>query len=224
VFGVHAPSRQRAAAPIPKISGDRHDLFALQYVDFVAGTGTPVAPRKCIYTHYTGWLTDGTKFDSSRDTMPNGQPRTPLSFNQGARRVIAGWDLGFDGMKVGGQRRLIIPYQLAYGDAGRPPVIPPKATLIFDVELLAVADTLPRPVAAPGAAPAAGGGRGGAQGATCPEMDRRQRQIAAIRSRIASSGIRPIPAFMLSRRCATLDVAGIAQVIAGCDTTNLRSN
>ena len=71
-----------------------------------------------------------------------GKPRDPISFPQGARRVIAGWDLGFEGMKVGGQRRLFIPYQLAYGEAGRPPVIPPKAELIFDVELMAVADTL----------------------------------------------------------------------------------
>ena len=101
-----------------------------------------VAPRQCIYTHYTGWLTDGTKFDSSRDTMPNGRPKMPLTFAQGVRRVIAGWDLGFEGMRVGGQRRLFIPYQLAYGEAGRPPVIPPKSELIFDVELLATADTL----------------------------------------------------------------------------------
>jgi peptidylprolyl isomerase len=93
--------------------------------------------------HYTGWLTDGKKFDSSHDTMPNGAPRTPLAFPQGSRRVIAGWDLGFEGMRVGGRRRLFIPYQLGYGEAGRPP-IPPKAELIFDVELMAVADTLPR--------------------------------------------------------------------------------
>ena len=105
---------------------------------------TLAEPRKCLFAHYTGWLTDGTKFDSSRDTMPNGQPRTPIAFPQGARRVIAGWDLGFEGMRVGGQRRLFIPYQLAYGEAGRPPRIPERATLIFDVELMAVADTLPR--------------------------------------------------------------------------------
>lgn len=104
--------------------------------------GAPVQPRQCIYAHYTGWLTDGKKFDSSRDTMANGQPRTPLSFAQGARRVIPGWDAGFEGMRVGAQRRLLIPYQLAYGELGRPPVIPPKAELIFDVEVMAVSDTL----------------------------------------------------------------------------------
>lgn len=105
-------------------------------------------PRACVYAHYTGWLADGKKFDSSRDTMPNGQPRTPIAFPQGGRRVIAGWDAGFEGMRVGGQRRLIIPYQLAYGELGRPPVIPAKARLIFDVELMAVADTLPSAAAA----------------------------------------------------------------------------
>ena len=162
--------RSKALPPtIPAISGEKHALFALEYVDFVVGAGAPVAPRKCLYTHYTGWLTDGTKFDSSHDTTADGRPRTPLSFNQGARRVIAGWDAGFDGMKVGGKRRLFIPYQLAYGDAGRPPTIPPKSTLIFDVELLAVADTLPRtPVVPPTAAPTGGRG-GGPQGSTCPD-------------------------------------------------------
>lgn len=159
-------------APIPRISGDKKEIeVELEYIDFVQGTGAMVEPRKCIYTHYTGWLTDGTKFDSSRDTMPNGQPKTPLSFNQGLRRVIMGWDMGFEGMKVGGKRRLFIPYQLAYGEAGRPS-IPARATLIFDVELLALADTLPRPAttAAAGAQPVVGGGRGGGpQPAQCPD-------------------------------------------------------
>jgi peptidylprolyl isomerase len=131
-------------APIPRIEGDTRVAFALRYTDIAVGTGAAVEPRKCVYAHYTGWLTDGKKFDSSRDTTNDGKPRMPISFPQGARRVIAGWDLGFDGMRVGGQRRLFIPYQLAYGEAGRPPVIPPKAELIFDVELMAVADTLPR--------------------------------------------------------------------------------
>ena len=89
--------------------------------------------------------TDGKKFDSSRDTTNAGRVKDPISFPQGFRRVIAGWDLGFQGMSVGGSRRLIIPWQLAYGEKGRPPVIPERATLIFDVELMQVADTLPRP-------------------------------------------------------------------------------
>ena len=112
-----------------------------------------VSPRKCLYAHYTGWLMNGTKFDSSRDTAQNGQPRSPISFPQSYRRVIAGWDLGFEGLRVGGKRRLFIPYQLAYGEAGRPPTIPPKSELIFDVELMAVADTLPEPRPANAQAP-----------------------------------------------------------------------
>ena len=146
---------QTAVLPpqIPPVEAPAVTAFAQRQVDITLGTGALAAPRKCIYAHYTGWLANGTKFDSSRDTMPNGQPRTPISFAQGARRVIVGWDVGFEGMKVGGQRRLFIPYQLAYGENGRPPVIPPKAELIFDVELMAVADTVARANPAPGSPP-----------------------------------------------------------------------
>jgi peptidylprolyl isomerase len=136
-------------APIPRVEGDARTLFALRQIDIAPGAGALVEPRKCLFAHYTGWLTDGKKFDSSRDADDKGQPRKPISFPQGARRVIAGWDLGFEGMRVGAKRRLFIPYQLAYGEAGRPPVIPPKSELIFDVELMAVADTLPRAEATP---------------------------------------------------------------------------
>jgi peptidylprolyl isomerase len=141
-------------APIPKIEGERRVAFALRYTDISLGAGPAAAPRKCLYVHYTGWLTDGKKFDSSRDTTNDGKPKNPLGFPQGARRVIAGWDLGFDGMRVGGRRRLFIPYELAYGEAGRPPVIPPKAELVFDVELMGVRDTLPRAEPAPRNQPA----------------------------------------------------------------------
>lgn len=146
----------RVSAPtsIPHVAGDPRVAFSLRQIDVATGGGALAAPRKCIFVQYTGWLTNGTKFDSSRDTMPDGKPRTPLSFPQGARRVIAGWDVGFEGMRVGGRRRLFIPYQLAYGEAGRPPVIPEKAELIFDVELVAVADTLPRAEATPRGQPA----------------------------------------------------------------------
>jgi peptidylprolyl isomerase len=140
-------------APIPAIAGKPIAAFTLRQIDIVAGTGTAAEPRKCFFVHYTGWLLDGKKFDSSRDTTPQGRPKTPISFPQGFRRVIAGWDLGFENMKVGGQRRLFIPYQLAYLERGRPPVIPPRAELIFDVELMAVADTLPTAPLAPGARP-----------------------------------------------------------------------
>jgi peptidylprolyl isomerase len=139
---------------VPKITGTPKPLYALRYVDIVVGTGPLAEPTvlgptqadsKIMFykVHYTGWLTDGTKFDSSVD---RGEP---ITFPIGARRVIAGWDTGFAGMHVGGKRRLFIPYQLAYGEAGRPPVIPAKADLIFDVELLGQSDTPPQPPAAP---------------------------------------------------------------------------
>jgi peptidylprolyl isomerase len=146
------PGSHRSAgdiAAIPHVAGKPALSFALRHVDVTPGVGALAAPRKCLFVHYTGWLTNGTKFDSSRDTMPNGRPRAPLSFPQGARRVIAGWDLGFENMRVGATRRLFIPYQLAYGEAGRPPVIPPSSELIFDVELMGVADTLPRTSSTP---------------------------------------------------------------------------
>lgn len=128
----------------PSVSGALRTLHALQYVDVRVGTGDSLQSRQCVYAHYTGWLPDGTKFDSSRDSTRAGEPREPISFPQGMRRVIPGWDYGFEGMRVGGQRRLVIPFPLAYGEAGRPPVIPERATLVFDVELMAVRDTLAR--------------------------------------------------------------------------------
>jgi FKBP-type peptidyl-prolyl cis-trans isomerase len=102
----------------------------LQYQDVVTGTGSPAAPGQVAVVHYTGWLTDGTKFDSSRD---RGQP---FSFPLGGGQVIAGWDEGVAGMKVGGRRKLVSPPDLGYGPMGSPPVIPAAATLVFDVELL----------------------------------------------------------------------------------------
>ena len=100
--------------------------------DVVVGAGVEAKAGKLITVHYTGTLTTGIKFDSSRDR------NEPFQFLLGAGQVIDGWDKGFEGMKVGGKRKLTIPYKMAYGERGYPPVIPPKATLIFDVELLAV--------------------------------------------------------------------------------------
>jgi peptidylprolyl isomerase len=128
---------------VPKVEGTPKPLYALRYIDTVIGTGPLAESRKYYTVHYTGWLTDGTKFDSSVDRG------TPITFPYGARQVIPGWDTGFEGMHVGGKRRLFIPYQLAYGETGRPPVIPAKADLIFDIELVDQSDTPPEPKPAP---------------------------------------------------------------------------
>lgn len=105
---------------------------ALQYWDIVVGTGATATPGSTVKVHYSGFLTTGQKFDSSRD---RGEP---FSFLLGQGQVIKGWDEGVAGMKVGGQRQLRIPPQLGYGAEGAGGVIPPNATLIFDVELLGV--------------------------------------------------------------------------------------
>jgi len=104
----------------------------LEIKDLKVGKGTKAAKGDAVTVHYTGWLMDGTKFDSSLDR------NEPFAFNLGAGEVIAGWDQGVAGMKVGGKRELIIPASLGYGDAGAGGVIPPGATLKFEVTLLAV--------------------------------------------------------------------------------------
>jgi FKBP-type peptidyl-prolyl cis-trans isomerase FkpA len=111
----------------------------LERTDVVKGTGEGISLGQVAVVHYTGWLFDptapeqkGTKFDSSRD---RGEP---FKFAIGAGQVIRGWDEGVQGMQPGGQRRLVIPADLAYGDRGAGNVIPPGATLVFDVELLAI--------------------------------------------------------------------------------------
>ncbi|HWZ59198.1 MAG TPA: FKBP-type peptidyl-prolyl cis-trans isomerase [Gemmatimonadaceae bacterium] len=103
----------------------------LAYQDKKVGTGAAATAGKMVSVHYTGWLPDGTKFDSSRDR------NEPFDFPLGAGHVIAGWDEGVAGMKVGGRRLLVIPPSLGYGAGGTGP-IPPNATLVFDVELLGV--------------------------------------------------------------------------------------
>ncbi len=121
VGGSMAESNQEVTTP----SG-------LKYVDQAVGTGDVAVVGKNVSVHYTGWLENGKKFDSSVD---RGQP---FSFPLGAGRVIKGWDEGVQGMKVGGKRKLTIPSDLGYGSRGAGGVIPPNATLIFDVELLGV--------------------------------------------------------------------------------------
>ncbi|HKE21674.1 MAG TPA: DinB family protein [Bryobacteraceae bacterium] len=119
-------------AGVPEVSGPVVELAAMRYIDVKEGSGPAAGPGQQYTVQYTGWLRDGKQFDSSVG-------KDPIQFAQGRRQVIAGWEMGFQGMKVGGKRRLFIPYQLAYGEQGRGP-IPPKAELVFDVELLGVKD------------------------------------------------------------------------------------
>lgn len=100
--------------------------------DLTVGDGDEAVAGRFVSVHYTGWLTDGSKFDSSKDR------NEPFSFPLGARHVIAGWDEGVQGMKAGGTRKLTIPPDLGYGRRGAGGVIPPDATLVFEVELLAI--------------------------------------------------------------------------------------
>ncbi len=165
-LGVPAPG-------IPLVKTMKKTAFSLQYQEIKIGAGAVAEPNKMYHVHYTGWLaSDGRKFDSSYDHPgpplrdnegkpvmgDDGKPKLdvpqPMPFPQGFGRVIPGFDQGFDGMRIGGKRRIFIPWQLAYGARGRPgpdaahPGIPPKANLIFDVELVDVTD-LPMPPSRP---------------------------------------------------------------------------
>ena len=180
---VRTPAKATAAASklpagVPVVEGIVKDAFALRYEDISIGTGADAAPNKLYKVNYTGYFgangrdDDGHKFDSSfdhrapvmgADNKPvmdeDGKPKLgdpqPLVFPQGMGRLIPGFDQGFEGMKIGGKRRLFIPYQLAYGSAGRPgpdpahPGSPPKADLIFDVELVDVTDMPTAPTRPP---------------------------------------------------------------------------
>ena len=131
----------KPAAPPAALKGAEMDSFVmpanpqttpsgLQYVIDQPGTGAQPQPGQIVSVQYTGWLTNGTKFDSSRDR------KQPFEFPLGQGRVIKGWDEGVAAMKIGEKRTLIIPPSLGYGDRGASGVIPPNATLVFKVELL----------------------------------------------------------------------------------------
>jgi FKBP-type peptidyl-prolyl cis-trans isomerase len=119
------PSKDSAGKEIVTSTG-------LKYIDQKVGAGAEAKAGDVVEVHYTGWLLDGTKFDSSRDR------NRPFRFKLGAEQVIKGWDQGVAGMKVGGKRKLTIPAELGYGRQGAGSVIPPGATLIFEVELLSI--------------------------------------------------------------------------------------
>ena len=118
--------------PITKATKKMTTASGLIYEDIIVGTGATATAGQTVTVHYTGWLTNGTKFDSSKDR------NQPFNFRLGAGEVIRGWDEGVAGMKVGGIRKLTIPPQLGYGASGAGGVIPPNATLVFEVELLGI--------------------------------------------------------------------------------------
>lgn len=134
-----------APASLPAVTSERHTVNGVGYQDIRVGTGAAVEPGQCVYVHYTGWIAaTGRRFESSRDTVA-GIAGRPLAFPQGAGVVIAGWERGVLGMRLGGQRRLFVPHRLAYGTRGSPPNIPPSAALIFDMEVVALARAGARP-------------------------------------------------------------------------------
>jgi FKBP-type peptidyl-prolyl cis-trans isomerase FkpA len=125
-------SKEQAISSEVEFGGLFRARSGLMYVDLWAGRGPEARNGAVLEVHYTGWLRNGKKFDSSRDR------KAPFTFKLGAGHVIKGWEEGLVGMKVGGKRRLVIPPQLGYGARGAGNVVPPNAEMIFEVELLKI--------------------------------------------------------------------------------------
>ncbi len=125
------------------------DRAELGTVDTRIGTGTRATSHMCLYVHYIGLLADGRTFETSRTPQKNGAAAPPIAFEISTGTVMPGWEKGLLGMQVGGTRRLFVPFRLAYGADGRPPAIPPRTDLVFDVELLALSSPLPTSSNAP---------------------------------------------------------------------------
>ena len=128
--------------PMPTVSAPEQVVSGtgLRYADVQVGEGALAARGKCVYPHYTLYRRNGQWVQNSTDSVA-GKPGEPLAFVLGVGRVIRGWDVGIEGMKVGGLRRLFVPEEMGYGAAGSPPLIPPHAFLVFDIRLMAVSES-----------------------------------------------------------------------------------
>ena len=131
------PSATNGIPPLPSVVQWHTTPSGLQYADTAIGNGATPNEGQIVVVHFIGWLDDGTKFDSTRDRGK------PFGFPLGSGQVIKGWDEGVRGMHVGGKRRLKVPPALGYGEQGVPPIVPPNASLVFDVELIRVLDKPP---------------------------------------------------------------------------------
>lgn len=131
------PAPTPGIPPLPSVVQWHTTPSGLQYADTAIGTGATPNEGQIVVVHFVGWLDDGTRFDSTRDRGK------PFGFPLGSGQVIKGWDEGVRGMRVGGKRRLKVPPALGYGEHGVPPIVPPNASLVFDVELVRVLDKPP---------------------------------------------------------------------------------
>lgn len=130
-------AKAEGVPPLPSVVQWHTTPSGLQYADTALGNGPTPNDGQIVVVHFVGWLDDGTKFDSTRDRGK------PFGFPLGSGQVIRGWDEGVRGMRVGGKRRLVVPPALGYGEKGVPPIVPPNARLIFDIELVKVLDKPP---------------------------------------------------------------------------------